>query len=159
MNQIVEAETAEIVVEDRDASNVVHPAISGEGIVLRAHSSDVKLVNETSVPTKELERCRPAAGEPGDRQPELGLVELKEDGKRPFARRVSSPRRSRVARSQPRSCGGSGIWTRDQKPYNRLYVDGLRQGLGDLGWVEGRTIVIESRFAERKTDLLVPRNA
>jgi hypothetical protein len=38
-------------------------------------------------------------------------------------------------------------------------VDGLRQGLGDLGWIEGRTIVIESRFAEGKTDLLVPRNA
>ena len=41
---------------------------------------------------------------------------------------------------------------------NRLYVDGLRQGLGDLGWVEGRTIVIESRFAEGKTDQL-PRLA
>ena len=41
---------------------------------------------------------------------------------------------------------------------NRLYVDGLRQGLGDLGWVEGRTMVIESRFAEGKTDQL-PRLA
>jgi len=41
---------------------------------------------------------------------------------------------------------------------NRLYVDGLRQGLGDRGWVEGRTIVIENRFAEGKTDQL-PRLA
>ena len=41
---------------------------------------------------------------------------------------------------------------------NRRYVDGLRQGLGDLGWVEGRTMVIESRFAEGKTDRL-PRLA
>jgi putative ABC transport system substrate-binding protein len=37
---------------------------------------------------------------------------------------------------------------------NRLYVDGLRQGLADLGWVEGRTVFIESRFAEGKTDQL-----
>ena len=41
---------------------------------------------------------------------------------------------------------------------NRLYVDGLRQGLGGLGWVEGRTMLIESRFAEGKTDEL-PRLA
>mgnify|MGYP003527387795 CR=1 FL=1 len=41
---------------------------------------------------------------------------------------------------------------------NRRYVDGLRQGLGDLGWVEGRTMVIEGRFAEGKSDQL-PRLA
>jgi putative ABC transport system substrate-binding protein len=41
---------------------------------------------------------------------------------------------------------------------NRPYVDGLRQGLVDLGWVDGRTMVIESRFAEGKTDQL-PRLA
>ena len=41
---------------------------------------------------------------------------------------------------------------------NRLYVAGLRQGLSDLGWVDGRTIVIEIRFAEGKTDQL-PRLA
>ncbi|HEY9854092.1 MAG TPA: ABC transporter substrate-binding protein [Stenomitos sp.] len=34
------------------------------------------------------------------------------------------------------------------------YVDGLRQGLRDLGWVEGRNIAIEVRFAEGKTDQL-----
>jgi putative ABC transport system substrate-binding protein len=35
-----------------------------------------------------------------------------------------------------------------------LYADGLRQGLRDLGWVEGRNIAVEVRFAEGKTDLL-----
>ena len=34
------------------------------------------------------------------------------------------------------------------------YVDGLRQGLRDLGWVEGRNIAIEVRFADGKTDQL-----
>ncbi|HTK42702.1 MAG TPA: ABC transporter substrate-binding protein [Gemmatimonadales bacterium] len=34
------------------------------------------------------------------------------------------------------------------------YVDGLKQGLHDLGWVEGRNIVFEVRFAEGKTDQL-----
>ena len=37
---------------------------------------------------------------------------------------------------------------------SRSYVDGLRQGLRDLGWVEGRNIAIEARFAEGKTDQL-----
>jgi hypothetical protein len=40
----------------------------------------------------------------------------------------------------------------------RSYVDGLRQGLRDLGWVEGRNIVVDVRFAEGKTDQL-PRLA
>jgi putative ABC transport system substrate-binding protein len=37
---------------------------------------------------------------------------------------------------------------------NGLYLDGLRQGLRELGWVEGRNIVIEARFAEGQTDRL-----
>ena len=37
---------------------------------------------------------------------------------------------------------------------NAAYVDGLRQGLRDLGWVEGRNIATEVRFAEGKTDQL-----
>ena len=37
---------------------------------------------------------------------------------------------------------------------SKPYVDGLKQGLHDLGWVEGRNILIESRFAEGKTDQL-----
>jgi putative ABC transport system substrate-binding protein len=34
------------------------------------------------------------------------------------------------------------------------YVDAFRQGLRDLGWIEGRNIAIEFRFAEGKTDRL-----
>jgi putative ABC transport system substrate-binding protein len=37
---------------------------------------------------------------------------------------------------------------------NRVYLDGLRQGLHDLGWVEGRNIAIEVRSADGKTDQL-----
>jgi ABC-type uncharacterized transport system substrate-binding protein len=37
---------------------------------------------------------------------------------------------------------------------SKPYVDGLKQGLHDLGWVEGRNILIEARFAEGRTDQL-----
>ncbi len=37
---------------------------------------------------------------------------------------------------------------------NRRYLEALRQGLRDLGWVEGQDIAIEVRFAEGKTDQL-----
>jgi putative ABC transport system substrate-binding protein len=37
---------------------------------------------------------------------------------------------------------------------NTLYLDGLRQGLRELGWVEGQNITIEPRFAEGQTDRL-----
>jgi len=37
---------------------------------------------------------------------------------------------------------------------SRLQVDGLRRGLHDLGWVEGRNIAFEVRFAEGNTDQL-----
>jgi len=37
---------------------------------------------------------------------------------------------------------------------SRPYVDGLRRGLRDLGWIEGRNIAVEPRFAEGKTDQL-----
>jgi ABC-type uncharacterized transport system substrate-binding protein len=58
---------------------------------------------------------------------------------------------------------GGKVWRigyLDQGPAarNQAYVDGLRHGLGDLGWVEGRNIAIEARFAEGKTDQL-PRLA
>lgn len=36
----------------------------------------------------------------------------------------------------------------------KLYLDAFRQGLRDLGWVEGRNITIEVRFAEGRTDRL-----
>ena len=37
---------------------------------------------------------------------------------------------------------------------NRPYLEAFRQGLRDLGWVEGQNIAIEVRFAEGKTDQL-----
>jgi putative ABC transport system substrate-binding protein len=37
---------------------------------------------------------------------------------------------------------------------NTLYLNGLRQGLRELGWVEGQNITIEPRFAEGQTDRL-----
>ena len=37
---------------------------------------------------------------------------------------------------------------------NRPYLEAFRQGLRDLGWVEGQNIAIEARFAEGKTDQL-----
>jgi putative ABC transport system substrate-binding protein len=37
---------------------------------------------------------------------------------------------------------------------NTLYLNGLRQGLRELGWIEGQNITIEPRFAEGKTDRL-----
>jgi putative ABC transport system substrate-binding protein len=37
---------------------------------------------------------------------------------------------------------------------NKPYLDAFRQGLRDLGWVEGRNIAVEARFAEGKTDQL-----
>jgi len=37
---------------------------------------------------------------------------------------------------------------------DRIRSEAFRQGLRELGYVEGRTIVIESRFAEGKLDLL-----
>ena len=44
----------------------------------------------------------------------------------------------------------------DQGPVsvNRRYVDGLRVGLHERGWVEGRNFTIEARFAEGRTDQL-----
>jgi ABC-type uncharacterized transport system substrate-binding protein len=37
---------------------------------------------------------------------------------------------------------------------NKVYFDAFRQGLRDLGWLEGQNVVIEARFDEGKTDRL-----
>ena len=37
---------------------------------------------------------------------------------------------------------------------NRPYLEAFRQGLRDLGWIEGQNIAIEVRYAEGKTDQL-----
>jgi len=38
--------------------------------------------------------------------------------------------------------------------FNASYVEAFRQGLRDLGWVEGQNIVVEYRFAEGRLDRL-----
>ncbi len=38
------------------------------------------------------------------------------------------------------------------RPGPRATIDALRQGLRDLGYIEGQNIIIEYRFAERKYD-------
>jgi putative ABC transport system substrate-binding protein len=47
-----------------------------------------------------------------------------------------------------------GYLDQGSEAINRVYLDGLRQGLRELGWVEGRNITIEGRFAEGKTEQL-----
>lgn len=37
---------------------------------------------------------------------------------------------------------------------NRPYLEAFKQGLHDLGWIEGQNMVIETRFADGKTDQL-----
>jgi ABC-type uncharacterized transport system substrate-binding protein len=37
---------------------------------------------------------------------------------------------------------------------NQPYLEALRQGLRDLGWIEGQNLAVEARFAEGKTDQL-----
>jgi putative ABC transport system substrate-binding protein len=59
---------------------------------------------------------------------------------------------------QARKVWRIGYLDQGSAAHSTSYVDGLRQGLRDLGWVEGRNIVIDVRFAEGKTDQL-PRLA
>jgi putative ABC transport system substrate-binding protein len=42
----------------------------------------------------------------------------------------------------------------DQGSAGNPYFEALRQGLRELGWIEGQNITIEARFAEGKTDRL-----
>src|SRR5437667_1492327 len=42
----------------------------------------------------------------------------------------------------------------DQVPAGDAYFEAFRQGLRDLGWVEGQSIKIEARFAEGRTERL-----
>lgn len=42
----------------------------------------------------------------------------------------------------------------DQGSTGNPYFEALRQGLHDLGWIEGQNIRVEARFAEGKTDRL-----
>ena len=42
----------------------------------------------------------------------------------------------------------------DQGSHSTAYVNGLREGLRELGWIEGRNLAIEARFAEGNTEQL-----
>jgi putative ABC transport system substrate-binding protein len=66
---------------------------------------------------------------------------------------LSAPPRAAVAQ-QPGKVWRIGYLDQGSAARNRLYLDGLRQGLRERGWVEGQNIVIEARFAEGKTDQL-----
>ena len=59
-----------------------------------------------------------------------------------------------VGAQQPGKVWRIGYLDQGSAARSKAYVDGLRQGLRDLGWVEGRNIAIEIRLAEGKTDQL-----
>jgi putative ABC transport system substrate-binding protein len=54
----------------------------------------------------------------------------------------------------PRKMSRIGYLAQGSADRERPYLDALRQGLRDLGWVEGQNIAIDARFAEGKTDQL-----
>jgi ABC-type uncharacterized transport system substrate-binding protein len=60
--------------------------------------------------------------------------------------RVEAPRAGRVYRI--------GYLTSHSRTASPPYIEAFRQGLHDLGWVEGQNIFIEYRFAEGKFDEL-----
>jgi putative ABC transport system substrate-binding protein len=55
---------------------------------------------------------------------------------------------------QPGKVRRIGYLDQGSSARNRPYLEAFRQGLHDLGWVEGQNLVIEARFAEGKTDQL-----
>src|SRR5262249_8640587 len=54
----------------------------------------------------------------------------------------------------PGRLSGIGYLTSHSTTASPRYIEAFRQGLHDLGWVEGQNIVIEYRFAEGKFDQL-----
>jgi putative ABC transport system substrate-binding protein len=59
-----------------------------------------------------------------------------------------------VEAQQAGTPGRIGYLDQGSATRNAPYLQALRQGLRDLGWVEGQNIVIEARFAEGNTDRL-----
>lgn len=60
-----------------------------------------------------------------------------------------------VSEAQPeRKARRVGYLDQGSAAANQPYLDALRQGLRDVGWVEGQNLVVEARFAEGKTDQL-----
>ena len=56
------------------------------------------------------------------------------------------------AEAQPQKVWKLGIFTSSSSPVTALRLEGLRQGLGELGYVEGQNIIIEHRNAGAKPD-------
>jgi putative ABC transport system substrate-binding protein len=54
------------------------------------------------------------------------------------------------AEAQPQKVWKLGIFTSSSSPVTALRLEGLRQGLGELGYVEGQNIIIEHRNAGAK---------
>ena len=55
---------------------------------------------------------------------------------------------------QPEKVYRIGVLGATSAPAYAVYLDAFRQGLRDLGYVEGKTFVIESRWAEGRYDRL-----
>jgi putative tryptophan/tyrosine transport system substrate-binding protein len=53
---------------------------------------------------------------------------------------------------QPVKVWKMGIFTSSSSPVTSLRLEGLRQGLREFGYVEGKNIIIEQRNAETKPD-------
>jgi putative tryptophan/tyrosine transport system substrate-binding protein len=61
---------------------------------------------------------------------------------------------SAVDAQQTAKAARIGFLDRSNASGSVLYVDAFRQELSKLGWVEGKNVSIEYRFAEGKTDRL-----
>ena len=58
---------------------------------------------------------------------------------------------------QPKKIPRIGYLVSGSPSSGQTNVDAFRQGLRDLGYVEGKNIVIEYRYAEGKDDCLRPK--
>ena len=61
--------------------------------------------------------------------------------------------RWRRARSSRRNCRGSDTWARRRSRRGRAVDHRLCAKARELGWVEGRDVIIEYRWAEGRTEL------
>ena len=59
-----------------------------------------------------------------------------------------------TAEAQARKLWRIGYLDQGSAARNRPYLEAFQEGLRDLGWVEGKSIVMQIRFAEGKTDQL-----